>query len=306
MNKWYKLVALVIILIGMYFFHKYLIQKLPLPIIYEFNNSMNNCMKNGVKIEPDNEQLVEAQYCKKIIKKHNYEPKKIAIVSMFITDSKVPHYANETKKILQNYCTKHGYDLYYFDDVIDKNYTMMWQKQNAVKKVMDLNIHDYVMWIDADIIIMNDNIPIENFIDLNKNKDIYLSKDIKTNDFWSFRWCVHHYMNAGIFILKNSVIGKQYLQEILDHYTSFNGYFKENFFHEQSIMQYLYFKKYYPYALMIPHTVLQTIYSQNIQKEGDFALHMAGDSVRVRNNAINAYLNHGIKAIPTHNFGFWI
>ena len=301
-----KIVVLLFLLLLFLISIYYTYEKLPNDIYYEFNKSMKDCMKNGVIIDPLADPLIESQSFKQMLYKL-YKPckaLKIAIVSMFITDKTVPYYAQKTKEILQNYCNIWGYELYYFNEIIDNNYTIMWQKQNAVKKVMDLNKHDYIVWIDADIIILNTSIPIENFIDI-ENKDIYLSKDIRTQGFWSFRKNVHHYINAGLFIIKNSFIGKKYIDEILEYYDAFNGYFKNNHFHEQSIMQYLYFNKYYPYTLIFPHTVLQTIYSQNIHNSTDFSLHMAGDSESIRNNIVNIYLSNGFYAIPKHKYGFW-
>lgn len=220
----------------------------------------------------------------KVISNQNY---KIAVVSLHIGEA---DYVKLTKNNLEIYCKKHNYDLYYFNDIVNESQTVMWQKQNAVKKILDLNQHDAVVWIDSDIVITDMDKPLKDFINIDPSKDIYLSRDIPMN--LAYRFYIGSgllpYINSGIFIVKNSSVGREFMNDVLAGYDRYNRYFAYNRFHEQSIMQHLYFEKYNSYTLVLPHTMMQTLYSYGFQP-GDFAIHFAGMPELVRNYMVRNY-----------------
>ena len=189
-------------------------------------------------------------------------------------------FAKISKRRLENYCKKHGYDLFYFEDYIDKNYYVMWQKILALKKVLSEGHHDYAMWIDDDIYITNMDIKVEHFISSSSslresNKDdIILSRDVKET--------ANLYLNSGTMIIKNSTIGKEFLNKVLSGYMLFGGYFQENLYHEQTIMTYFYFKEYINKATVLPHRVMQSFFRGKIWQIDDFGLHFAGYSADTR------------------------
>lgn len=189
------------------------------------------------------------------------------------------------KKYLEQYCTQYNYDLIYFTETLDKNYNMMWQKILAVNKVLKMKKHDYVVWIDDDILITNFNYKLEDFISLS-NKGIIMSKDLWVNSKNAF-------INAGIFILKNDKITNKFMKETLDGYHNImGGKFMTNNYYDQSIMVYLYFTKYYKYIDILPHGVLESQEADlSFRKEiapylynwhkGDFCYHPAGIKNRI-------------------------
>ena len=66
----------------------------------------------------------------------------------------------------RKYCEKWGYDFYYFDSSFDPSRHPAWSKILAVEKVMQENPqHKWIMWVDADTLIMNFSTPLEFFID---------------------------------------------------------------------------------------------------------------------------------------------
>ena len=75
----------------------------------------------------------------------------------------------ESKKA---YCYKHGYDFILgSEDIYDKSRPIAWSKIKMIEKYLPK--YDFVFCSDADVIIMNENIKLENFIqeypiDMNK------------------------------------------------------------------------------------------------------------------------------------------
>ena len=228
--------------------------------------------------------------------KYKYKNKnkyKIALISLSVGDGR--EFAEASKKRLYQYADIHGYTLEYFDQTIDKNYSPMWQKVLAVKNVLNKNIYDYVVWVDDDIYITNTSFKIEDFINLT-DKPIIMSRDRFTND-------ANLYINSGIYILKTNKIGKRFIQETIDNYNLMNGSFKYYIFHEQSVMTYLYFVKYYRNIEVLPFNVLQSfnelaeakelyefyhlissdILESKSWREGDFTIHFAGVTREKRN-----------------------
>jgi hypothetical protein len=229
----------------------------------------------------------------------SFNSNKIAVVSLHIGNADYPKL---TKQNLEKYCRLHRYDFYYFDEILNPEHTAIWQKQDAVKKIMDKNQHDYIVWVDSDIAITDMSKSLDYFINIDDSKDIYLSRDVPMNyintsfvkfmNMYKMEPSVNKgllpYINSGIFIIKNNLIGKMFMHDVLNGYNSFNNYFATNRFHEQSIIQHLYFSKYKDYTLVIPHTMMQSIY--NYYKPGDFAIHFAGMNDNVRDYLVKEYV----------------
>jgi hypothetical protein len=82
-----------------------------------------------------------------------------------------------------------------------------WYKIYLTKFYLDTNEYDYVMWVDSDTMIMNNN------IDLNKILNSYSSDLFFCDDNQ-----IIQKINAGIFIVKNSTIGRQYLTDCINNF----------------------------------------------------------------------------------------
>lgn len=215
---------------------------------------------------------------------------KVALVSISTGDR---YFSKITKNRLYEYAKLHDYDIEYFEEILDSNYTIMWQKPLAVLEILNKKEngkykYDVVVWIDDDMYITNTSYGIEDFIRLS-SKDILLSRDIINEDY-------NLYINAGIYIVKNTDIGRKYIQDILNGYDKFNGYFKNEYFHEQSMMTYLFYKEYYDNIDILPYGVLQSFYykekvfknipTSRLWKSGDFIIHFAGVKLSERNEVI--------------------
>lgn len=146
---------------------------------------------------------------------------KIAVLTFykgekFIEDTK---YA---KKVLINYCNKYNYDFYdSIDDVINYDREIQWSKILMILKYLKLFKYDYIVWIDADIFIMNYNIRLESFIyRLMNDKHIMYSSDYG------------NWVNNGVIFIKNSKESIDFFEESWNH--------TNQICREQGAMDYLY------------------------------------------------------------------
>lgn len=108
---------------------------------------------------------------------------------------------------LENYCRKHNYDLLEDSSLTkEHNREIQWTKILLIQKFLNLNTYDYLVWIDADIIILNPELTLESFIHrLMNNKDIMYSKDFGG------------WVNNGVIFIKNTEFSKEYFKESWNH-----------------------------------------------------------------------------------------
>jgi hypothetical protein len=123
---------------------------------------------------------------------------KIAVVSIAAGEdyqqAVYPGFVNK-----QAYCKTHGYDFFYITESLDPSRPYSWSKIKAIEKIL-IN-YDWVFWTDADSLIMNPSIALENLIDDRYFLIICKQSDNKT-------------MNAGQFLIKNEPIGFDFLEEV--------------------------------------------------------------------------------------------
>lgn len=103
----------------------------------------------------------------------------------------------------QLYCEKHGYDFIEDDNIYNKSKTIHWSKIFLFLKYLDS--YDWLVWIDSDIFIMNDNITLESFIDkYGSDHDMIIGSD------WRMP-------NTGVWFVKNCEFSKLFLQAVWDN-----------------------------------------------------------------------------------------
>jgi len=122
------------------------------------------------------------------------------------------------------YSNKHGYsyikEIVKNDDYLDWHPT--WIKIDVIKKYLPL--YDYVVWIDADAVFVNQDIRIEDMI--TDNVDLVIPKlevDRVSGNMWT-------HTTTGFMIWKNSEWSNNLLTKLWDE----PNQFKFEFFHEQS------------------------------------------------------------------------
>jgi hypothetical protein len=115
-------------------------------------------------------------------------------------------YVIEHNKNFTSYVNKHGYE-YKFISKCNKN--VYWCKIYLVYEMLQSNLYDYVMWIDSDAVILDMDFDLNNMIN---SYDCHLFLTDDNNAFG----LINH-INAGVFIIKNSDIGINYIKECLKH-----------------------------------------------------------------------------------------
>lgn len=122
---------------------------------------------------------------------------KIAIVSLYDENYKeIGKYSDLNK---QAYAKLHGYDIYLYNTLLDSSKLAPWNKILAIQN--HINDYDYIFWTDADSLIMNFDIKLEEFID--ENYDLIISKEEVMNN-----------LNTGHFFIKNSQWSKSLLENL--------------------------------------------------------------------------------------------
>ena len=122
------------------------------------------------------------------------------------------------------YSNKHGYS--YVKEIVKNNdyidWHPTWIKINVLKKYLPL--YDYVVWIDADAVFVNQDITIENLID--GDVDLVVPKlevDKISGNVWT-------HTTTGFMVWKNSEWSNSMLNLLWDEPKQF----RFEFFHEQS------------------------------------------------------------------------
>lgn len=198
---------------------------------------------------------------------------KIAVCYMSIGDE-YRKWTTYSRENLQLYCKIHSYPFIEDDSVYDVSKPIPWSKLLLIKKY--LSDYDYIVWIDADILIMNPNVKLENIIDKYPHKDIICGSCPRM-------------INTGMLFVKNTAFSKEFLQAVFD-----NVYNPEEDQHEryknweQGSFINLYDKNH-----MECKDKIQIAFQKDFNSywcdwaPGDFVLHGAG----IRGNLLEYFLN---------------
>lgn len=212
---------------------------------------------------------------------------KVCLVSGSISPpNKRRAYASISKQRLEAYAQQHNYKLSYFTDYYDSTAPPIWQKVYAVREALQDNSNQVVVWLDDDIYITNPRITIESFIK-RSNKPIILSEDMISSLHRIFPSLCWNFINTGIFILHNTPLVREFIDEVIEGRLHLqDGYWNLHNFHEQSVITYLVMTKYYNHCCVLQAGVMQSYSLDKSWCEGDFILHLAGESLTRRNEVM--------------------
>jgi hypothetical protein len=130
------------------------------------------------------------------------EPPKKNKICFVTYEDRNEEYIDLHNKNVKKYCDKWGYE-YLHVKKNDTGISPYWYKVFLVYNLIKTNKYDYVFWMDSDTIINHFNIDLGEDI-LNKyDSDIFVASD-------NIKYDV---VNAGLFIIKNSDIGRQFLDD---------------------------------------------------------------------------------------------
>lgn len=197
---------------------------------------------------------------------------KIAFITYENRDKDYVRLHNENMKI---YCDNNGYD-YYFYSKNDTNISTYWYKIFLVYNLINTNKYDYVFWLDSDTIIKNMKIDLSKDVLSEYSSDIFFGSDNHK---------IYDITNAGLFIIKNSPIGRQYLKDLIDSYYNIlpkclkdDGKLRGSWAmscYEQGMMNDLLFEKYMNYTTILPNSIFFNYY---ICDNNTFIMHLYGSS----------------------------
>jgi hypothetical protein len=172
------------------------------------------------------------------------------------------------------YCDKWGYEYIHISENNDK-ISPYWYKIFLVKKLLEKD-YDYVFWLDSDSAIMNFNIDLGEDILNNYDSDIFVGSDNIKYDI----------VNAGLFIIRNSEIGKEFIDDWVKEYKPYcekgNGGLRGRWAmscYEQGHLNKLIYEKYSKYTSFLDRSIFQ---NNNSCHEDVFVMHHYGGDKKKR------------------------
>jgi hypothetical protein len=241
-----------------FFIIKFIISHL---YIYNQNNIYLKNVRHPSKVNLP--QLISNNKLKKPLQTRN----KILIITF---DNRNDNYITAHNNNLKKYSKKWNID-YKFYNKCNKN--IYWCKIHLISDALKSNKYDFVMWLDSDTYIKNMNINLSDILN-QYNSDIFIASD--NNKFSDL-------VNAGVFIIKNSKIGKQFIEECISSFypeclncdNSLKGRWA-GFCYEQGIMNILIANKYRKYTTILTNDI---IYNGFKCVDNVFILHYYGSKV---------------------------
>lgn len=168
---------------------------------------------------------------------------------------------------LQRYADKWNYTYKFYSRC---EYNVYWCKLHLVLDELESDQYDYVMWLDSDTFIKNFDIDLNDILN-SYSSDIFVGSD--NHAFMSI-------VNAGVFIIRNSDVGKQFLEDCIDtidkrcidNDNKLNGIWAASCY-EQGLMNLLIDSKYSAFTTILPNNILYNSYKcQN----NTFIMHLYG------------------------------
>lgn len=166
----------------------------------------------------------------------------------------------------EEYCARHGYDFICGDKTLDASRGITWSKILLIQEVMKNKDVKWIFWSDADALIMNTGLLIEDLIDENYNLIINFD---------------HNGYNSGHFLIRNCEWSRRFLEEVYTHDEFVNdndGEWEQGAMLKtlQSDLKYSSATKTVPQRLMNSFPALIGSLLQVTYQPGDFVLHFAG------------------------------
>jgi hypothetical protein len=174
---------------------------------------------------------------------------------------------------IRKYSEKYGYKYIFYDKCNENNY---WCKVYMVLDALEKNEYDYVIWMDSDTIIKDFDIDMNNILNL-YSSDIYVGSDNNPK---------YDLINSGVFIIKNSNIGKQFLNDCINYIPeacikkdgSLKGEWAASCY-EQGTMNILIADKYSKYTTVLKNSL---IFNYNVCSDEVFIMHLYASSPNYR------------------------
>lgn len=260
MNIFYIILTIIILIIILWLNYDQLdlFDNLTTPKIVSDDNNYFKKFSNSSVIK----KLVDNNKIKKLDKKN-----KILIITY--DNRKEEDYVHIHNRNILEYVKKYNYEYNFYTKCVNNVY---WCKINMVLDALKTNKYDYVMWMDSDTVIKNFDINIGDILN-NYSSDVFIGLDNNDN---------YDLTNSGVFIIKNSIIGKNFLNDCLNTVDkdcinkdgSLNGKWAASCY-EQGIMNLMIVDKYSSYTTVLPNDI---IFNYNVCSNKVFIMHLYASS----------------------------
>lgn len=180
----------------------------------------------------------------------------------------------------ESYCKKYGYKFVCADKTLDTSRHPAWSKILLALETFNDPECKWVVWLDADTLIMNKGIPLSDFIDPNYN--LIISQD------WNG-------INSGVFFIKNCEWSKQLLKQAYNHTEFLNHHWYE----QLALIREINKPEFTPLVKVVPQRFfnaypIESAASLNSTfQPGDFLIHFAGQ----HGSALSPLFSHYFKFI---------
>lgn len=229
----------------------------------------------------------------------------VAFVSVCFGDLYTKEYKDYVYPTVNEYCQKYDIDFHLYEKKLDDNRAPQWSKILAVRN--HLNEYDWIVWIDADIMIMNHTIDIRDYI--NQNYKFIITKfekpklyDLNTGLFfikgkseWSGNFLKEVYFGDNVFV--NNPTKLYHEQSSMGRYIENHDVENEILIRDSTIHK--------TWPMFMPDTEdfllhpndggvqtwIERCKSRYFQK-GDFACHVLGRDIEERNEIYKLLSNH--------------
>ena len=128
--------------------------------------------------------------------------RKIAIIT---AENRNDEYIKYHDLNCKKYSRIHGYSYIRLNNCDPIESSTYWCKIYKVKKFLESGNYDYVLWLDSDTIFTNFDTSIDYYISKMGEPDIIISNDSNS-----------YILNAGIFLIKNSNIGRSFINDCIN------------------------------------------------------------------------------------------
>ena len=103
----------------------------------------------------------------------------------------------------RSYCDTHGYRFVFEEEPVGDT-SCYWVKVRRVREFLLTGEYDYVMWIDSDVALTNDRVPVESLFSFYQGAFLVKSTD---HEVWSSEF------NAGVFVVRDCALAREFLDE---------------------------------------------------------------------------------------------
>jgi hypothetical protein len=199
------------------------------------------------------------------------EKNKILIISY--DNRKDEKYIQLHNHNVQEYTKKYGHKYVFYNKCNENNY---WCKVYMVLDALETNKYDYVIWMDSDTLIKDFDIDINDILNT-YSSDIFVGSDNNPK---------YDLINSGVFMIKNTDIGKQFLRDCINFIPevcvkkdgSLKGAWAASCY-EQGTMNILIADKYSKYTTVLKNKL---IFNYNVCSNEVFIMHLYASSPNYR------------------------